>query len=106
MPILTQYCSNINLTQQCVIRGKMKTGFKDPCAIKSQTPKDKPKDGKDSLWDYRCPQYDQRSSCFVNAGTYYGEGHAQPVGTKKQMNETVVPMGRVDTLNVNVRPYE
>lgn len=81
----------------------MKTGFKDPLAIKNQKPKDKPVDGKNSPWDFRCPQYDQRHSCFVNAGTYYGVGHAQPTGTKKLSNEEVIPMGRVDTLNVDVR---
>lgn len=58
----------------------MKSGFKDPIAIKKQDPKDKPVDGKKSPWDFTCPQYDQRSSCFVNAGTHYGVGHKQPVG--------------------------
>jgi hypothetical protein len=58
----------------------MKSGFKDPISIKKQDPKDRPEDGKNSPWDFRCPQYDQRSSCFVNAGTHYGVGHAQPVG--------------------------
>ncbi len=58
----------------------MKSGFADPTAIKNQKPKDQPVDGKNSPWDFRCPQYDQRSSCFVNAGTHYGVGHRQPVG--------------------------
>lgn len=58
----------------------MKTNFHEPNAIKKQDPKDKPVDGKNSPWDFRCPQYDQRSSCFVNAGTHYGVGHKQPVG--------------------------
>ncbi len=57
-----------------------KAGFKEPNAIKKQIPGDKPIDGKNSPWDYTCPQYDQRSSGFINAGTYYGEGHKQPVG--------------------------
>lgn len=54
--------------------------FKDPIAIKNQQPKDKPKDGKNSPWDFTCPQYDERSSVFVKAGTNYGVGHRQPVG--------------------------
>lgn len=58
----------------------MKTGFNEPNAIKKQHPKDKPEDGVKSPWDFTCPQYDQRSSCFVNAGTHYGVGHRQPVG--------------------------
>lgn len=57
-----------------------KAGFKEPNAIKKQVPGDKPIDGKKSPWDFTCPQYDQRSSCFVNAGTNYGDGHRQPVG--------------------------
>src|ERR1051326_7248684 len=57
-----------------------KSGFADPIRIKDQNPKDEPKDGVNSPWDFRCPQYDQRSSNFVNAGTHYGIGHRQPVG--------------------------
>lgn len=56
------------------------SGFSDPIKIKSQRPEDKPKDGKNSPWDFRCPQYDQRSSSWVNAGSNYGVGHRQPVG--------------------------
>lgn len=78
----------------------MKTGFKDPTSIKNQNPVDSPKEGKNSPWDYRCPQYDERSSCFVNAGTHYGVGHRQPVGTKKHTNPKVIPIGRVDTLKL------
>lgn len=78
----------------------MKTGFKDRTAIKDQKPKDKPVDGNNSPWDFRCPQYDQRSSCFVSAGTYYGKGVTQPVGKEKQTSFDTVPTGRVDTLKV------
>jgi hypothetical protein len=76
------------------------SGFKDPIKIRKQRPEDKPKDGKNSPWDFRCPQYDQRSSNFVNAGTHYGVGHAQPVGHEgnpKQKADTL-PMGRVKTM--------
>ena len=58
----------------------MKSGFSDPDKIRKQEPKDHPVDGKRTPWDFRCPQYDERSSCFVNAGTNYGVGHNQPVG--------------------------
>lgn len=58
----------------------MKSGFNDPINIRNQKPKDKPVDGKNSPWDFTCPQYDQRSSCFINAGTNYGVGRNQPVG--------------------------
>lgn len=56
------------------------SGFSDPIKIKHQREEDKPVDGKNSPFDFRCPQYDQRSSNFINAGTNYGVGHKQPVG--------------------------
>ncbi len=82
----------------------MKTGFKDPIAIKNQEPKDKPQDGKKTPWDFTCPQYDQRSSCFVNAGTYYGVGHNQPVGHEgnPKSKADVLPKGSVSTLKTNI----
>lgn len=82
----------------------MKTGFKDPAAIKSQKPEDKPKNGKNTPWDYTCPQYDQRTSCFINAGTNYGVAHRQPVGHKDGARERVdvVPFGRVNALKTTV----
>lgn len=81
----------------------MKTGFKDPTAIKKQDPKDKPVDGKNSPWDFRCPQYDERSSCYVNAGTHYGVGHRQPVGHhgNPKSKVDVLPQSRVNTMEVD-----
>ena len=81
----------------------MKSGFKDPIAIKNQKPKDEPVDGKNSPWDFRCPQYDQRSSCFVNAGTDYGVGHRSPVGHEGNSKSTVatLPKGRVNTMKID-----
>ncbi len=82
----------------------MKTGFKEPNAIKKQKPEDKPVDGKKSPWDFRCPEYDQRSSCFVNAGTHYGVGINQPVGHEgnpKSSADGIMPFGRVKTMEVN-----
>lgn len=80
----------------------MKSGFKDPTAIKSQSPKDKPVDGKKSPWDFTCPQYDERSGCYVNAGTRYGVGHKQPVGSTGQPKQfvDVLPQGRVKTMEI------
>ena len=80
----------------------MRTGFSDPVSIKKQKPEDKPKEDKNSPWDFRCPQYDERTSCFINAGTHYGVAHKQPVGRegnpKGMVN--VLPFGRVATLKV------
>ena len=71
--------------------------FADPIRIKYEREKEKPKDGKKSPWDFRCPQYDQRSSNFVNAGTHYGVGINQPVGHKGNPKSKVdaLPYGRV-----------
>lgn len=80
-----------------------KTGFSDPAAIKNQKPEDKPKDGKNTPWDFRCPQYDERSSCFVNAGTNYGVAKNQPVGHEDNPKDrvSVLPFGRVNTLKTD-----
>jgi hypothetical protein len=81
----------------------MKSGFKDRTAIKKQKPEDDPKDGNKSPWDFRCPEYDQRSSCFVNAGTHYGVGVNQPIGTEKQISGSsyAVPVGHPSTMRVD-----
>lgn len=71
----------------------MKTGFKNRIEV-SNGKKTK------SPWDFTCPSYDQRSSCFVSAGQDYGVGKNVPVGKTKSSNEGHVPMGRVDTLQV------
>jgi hypothetical protein len=81
----------------------MKSGFKETNSIKNQRPEDKPVDGKNSPWDFRCPQYDQRSSNFVNAGTHYGVGMNQPVGHKDNPKQyvDVLPFGRVNTMRTD-----
>lgn len=79
------------------------SGFNDPIKIKNQIPQDQPKDGRDSPWDYRCPQYDQRSSNFINAGTHYGVGFNQPVGHpgNPKQRVDVLPFGRVKTMRID-----
>ena len=78
----------------------MKTGFKDR-TNPTPEPKEVPKDGKNSPWTWDAPQYDQRSSCFVNAGTNYGVGKTQPVGKESASNKGGVPFGRPNTLEVD-----
>jgi hypothetical protein len=78
-----------------------KSGFADPARIKEQRELDKPVDGKKSPWDFRCPQYDQRSSNFINAGTYYGKGVNQPVGSFEHTMNGAVPVGRVNTMRTD-----
>jgi len=77
-----------------------KSGFADPIRIKEQNEQDKPIDGVKSPWDFRCPQYDQRSSNFVNAGTHYGVGINQPVGHfgDPKIEVDVLPRTRRNTL--------
>lgn len=79
------------------------SGFADPAKIKTQREQDKPKDGKNSPWDYRCPQYDQRSSNFINAGTNYGVGHNQPVGHEGDPKQRVatMPFGKINTMRAD-----
>lgn len=81
----------------------MKSGFSDPAKIKKQDPKNHPEEGKNSPWDFTCPQYDERSSCYVNAGTYYGVSHRQPVGHKGDAKQRVdvLPFGRPSTMEVD-----
>ncbi len=74
--------------------------FHEPNAIKYEREREKPKDAKNSPWDFRCPQYDQRTSNFINAGTHYGEAIKQPVGHEGNPKQRVpcLPYGRVDTM--------
>lgn len=68
----------------------MKKGFKDATAIK---------EGKNikSPWNFECPPYDERSSCYVNAGTNYGVGHKTPIG-KTKASGYAVPVGHPHTM--------
>ncbi len=80
-----------------------KSGFKDPIAIQGQRELDQPVDGKNSPWDFRCPQYDQRTSNFINAGTHYGVGRNQPIGHEgnPKTKADVLPFGRPTTMRVD-----
>ena len=75
------------------------SGFPDPIAIRNENEEEMPKDGKSSPWDFRCPQYDQRSSNFINAGTHYGIGRNQPIGHEGNPKDEVaiLPRHRVKT---------
>lgn len=70
----------------------MKSKFKDP--IESTV---KPVQKK-SPWDFTCPEYDERTSCYVNAGSHYGIGFKQPVGHKGD------PKSKVDVLPRSPHP--
>ena len=71
----------------------MKTGFKNPIAVK---------EGKKikSPWNFDQPPYDERTSCFVNAGTNYGVGHKTPVG-KFEASGYSIPSNKVNTMKTD-----
>ena len=76
----------------------MKTGFKDPIAPrKVELPKAVM---PNKAFSFKCPDYDQRASCFVQGGTDYGTGFAQPIGSKGECKafSDALPMGRVETM--------
>lgn len=47
-------------------------------------------------WSFAAPDYDQRSSVFVNAGSHYGSGKPQNVGHEGNPAQRVdaMPFGR------------
>lgn len=71
----------------------MKTGFHDPIKVKEGKKMKAP-------WNFDQPQYDERSSCYVNAGSHYGVGHNQPVGSegRAKAESPCLPKGRVNTM--------
>ncbi|MDE3022082.1 MAG: hypothetical protein KGI54_09490 [Pseudomonadota bacterium] len=71
----------------------METGFKDPIA-----PRKGDKEPR-STWNFECPQYDNRMR--INAGTNYGVGFNNPVGTEGVPSGIMsgpIPFGKVKTL--------
>jgi len=80
----------------------MKTGFKDNTAVKGERPKMATEKQNDYIWNYKCPPYDQRNSCFVNAGTHFGVGHRTPVGSfeASSITDGPIPFGRRATMEV------
>lgn len=70
--------------------------FNDPIAPKSK------KNEKQSPWDFRAPPYDERSSCYVNAGSHWGVGFTNPVGHvgNAKMRIPTLPYGKPETLQV------
>ena len=80
---------------QALWRKKMDTGFDDPIGLKKVKTQKSP-------WDFECPPYDQRSSCFVNAGTNFGVGHKTPVGKmgRASSEASTLPNHKVKTMRV------
>lgn len=74
----------------------MKTGFNnelDPSIHEKSQPNSK-------IWNFEQPPYDERSSCYVNAGCKRGVGHTQKIGKEKAVPSGAVPFGRIKTLSI------
>lgn len=73
------------------------TGFRDPIPAKKDTKSVK------NPWSFAAPPYDERSSCFVNAGTHHGMGHKSPVGHIGNPKSVVhaLPQSHVGTMVVD-----
>lgn len=72
----------------------MDTGFKNDVKLTGDKKTKSP-------WDFTQPTYDQRSSCFINAGTKHGVGHKVAVGIKGSPKKSYsIPTGRINTLQV------
>lgn len=57
-----------------------------------------------SPWNFDCPSYDERTSCYVDAGWHHGIGHKQSVGSKKHTVKGPIPFGRPNQLEVDEVP--
>lgn len=57
-----------------------------------------------SPWSFEQPLYDQRSSCYINAGTHHGVGKPQPIGSKTVSNKLPFPVGKHNMMKVDEVP--
>lgn len=84
-------------------RSYRKTGLVDPLDPKVVKPRMLSEERERNLFNFKAPAYDRRSSYYIEAGTDYGVGFAQPVGhvgRPKDMTD-VIPFGRPKTLRVD-----
>jgi hypothetical protein len=77
----------------------MKTGFKE----RVSDPKSK---SIVDPWTFHAPPYDERSSCYMHAGTCNGVGKTQPIGHEGNPKSEGVPMGKGRTLAVDYSKRE
>lgn len=76
-----------------------KNGFNDPIKAKDNPTRYPP--------DFKMPEYDKRSSCFVRAGEDFGVGYKAPVGKlgAPTMQGNAIPFGRVETMSTDEPEY-
>jgi hypothetical protein len=79
----------------------MDTGFKNPIGMKKEKSIKSP-------WNFDQPPYDERTSCYVNAGSHHGVGHKQPVGHAGDATShtDMLPKGRVKTMKDDEVPHK
>jgi hypothetical protein len=77
----------------------MKKNFKNKIEVKTAKTMVSP-------WDFTAPHYDERSSCYVNAGTHHGVGHRQPVGSTTYSTKGAVPVGKGMGMTVDEIPVK
>lgn len=73
------------------------SGFNNPIKAKNPRPKERRIET-----NYIGPSYDERSSCYMNAGVDYGVGFKAPVGRKgnPNMKAPTLPQGRINTMEI------
>lgn len=75
--------------------------FSDPIAVSKAKKMTSP-------FNFDAPPYDERSSCFVNAGNHYGVGHKQPVGREggPKAESPTLPRHKASTMKVDQVPHK
>ncbi len=78
----------------------MKTGFHDPDMNKIKEKSQR------SPWNFDQPPYDERSSCYINAGSHRGVGHKNPIGHTDGVKQRVptLPYGKHKGMKIDVVP--
>lgn len=68
----------------------MKEKFKNPIAPRNEKPSNKMTE-KNTAFTFSQIPYDQRSGCFIKAGTDYGVGFNQPIAKESNKKESCIP---------------
>lgn len=59
-----------------------------------------------SPWDFTQPHYDERSSCYINAGSHHGVGYRQPTGSSTHSMKGAIPNGKGMGMTVDEIPIK
>jgi hypothetical protein len=75
--------ATLNAKVFCTIFEEYMPQFHDPIR-----PRDTKHKGK-TPWNFQAPSYDERTSCYMDAGTHYGVGYNNPVGHDGKVKQRV-----------------